>query len=190
MRILLTLFVLLFSSLVFAEDISDFEIGGMSIGNSLLNYLSQEEILKEFELNKDQYSWTDQKFIDVYIFQGNENYEYFSTSVKRKDNKYIIYSIRGMIDYKNINDCLKKQKEIADELSSIFKKAKIFKDSFNHSGDSTGESKVHDINFVINGGSIRVVCYDFAKHMSYVSGLDVAIHTEERSKWLQKFHKN
>ena len=190
MKTFLTFFILLFSFSVFAEDISDFEIGGMSIGDSLLNYLSQEEILKEFELNKDEYSWTDKKFIDVYIFQGNENYEYFSTSVKRKDNKYIIYSIRGMINYKNINDCLKKQKEIADEFSSIFKKAKNFKNSFNHSADPTGESKVHDISFVINGGSIRIVCYDFAKHMPDVNGLDVAIHTEERSKWLQKFHKN
>ena len=44
MKILLTLFVLLFSSSVVAEDISDFEIEGMSIGDSSLDYFSNQEI--------------------------------------------------------------------------------------------------------------------------------------------------
>ena len=44
MKILLTLFVLLLSSSVLAEDISDFQIEGMSIGDSLINYYSEERI--------------------------------------------------------------------------------------------------------------------------------------------------
>ena len=44
MKILLTLFVLLFSPSVLAEDISDFQIEGISIGDSLLDYFSDEEI--------------------------------------------------------------------------------------------------------------------------------------------------
>ena len=47
MKILLTLFVLFFSSSVFAEDISDFQIEGISVGESLLDYMSEEEIKKE-----------------------------------------------------------------------------------------------------------------------------------------------
>ena len=46
MKTLLTLFVLLFSSSVVAEDISDFQIEGMSVGNSLLDYFSEDEIKK------------------------------------------------------------------------------------------------------------------------------------------------
>ena len=44
MRIILTIFILLSSSSVLAEDISDFQIEGMSIGDSLLNYFSETEI--------------------------------------------------------------------------------------------------------------------------------------------------
>ena len=44
MKILLTFFVLLFSSSVFAEDISDFQIEGMSIGDSLLKHYSEKQI--------------------------------------------------------------------------------------------------------------------------------------------------
>ena len=45
MKTLLTLFVLLFSSLMFADDISDFQIEEMSIGDSLLDYYSKDEII-------------------------------------------------------------------------------------------------------------------------------------------------
>ena len=55
MKILLTLFVLFFSSLLFAEDISDFEIEGMSIGDSLLDYMSEDEIMDAFS-DLDKYS--------------------------------------------------------------------------------------------------------------------------------------
>ena len=42
MKTLLTLFVVLFSSSVLVEDISDFQIEGMSIGDSLLDYFSDK----------------------------------------------------------------------------------------------------------------------------------------------------
>ena len=46
MKILLTLFVLLFSSSMFADDISDFQIEGMSIGDSALDFFSKVDIIK------------------------------------------------------------------------------------------------------------------------------------------------
>ena len=91
MKTLLTFFVLLFSSSLFADDIKDYQIEGISIGDSLLDYMSENEILKEFEIGKNEYQWTDQKFTDVYIYEGITTYGYFSASVKRKDKKYIIY---------------------------------------------------------------------------------------------------
>ena len=48
MRIFLSIFILIFSfqSWAKANDIRDFEIEGISIGNSLLDYYSVEEIKK------------------------------------------------------------------------------------------------------------------------------------------------
>ena len=43
--ILLFSFFLLSSPSVFADDISDFQIEGMSIGDSLLDYFSEDEII-------------------------------------------------------------------------------------------------------------------------------------------------
>lgn len=53
--VLLFSFFLLSSPSVFAEDISDFTIEGISIGDSLLDYMTEDEILKEIEKNLDRY---------------------------------------------------------------------------------------------------------------------------------------
>ena len=55
--ILLFSILLLSSPSVFAEDISDFQIEGISIGDSLLDYMTEEKILKEIERTKNYYSY-------------------------------------------------------------------------------------------------------------------------------------
>ncbi len=54
-KLLILLFSLFFlsSPSVFADDISDFQIEGISIGDSLLDYMTEEEILEEIERTKD-----------------------------------------------------------------------------------------------------------------------------------------
>ena len=51
MRVFLTVLTLIFSiqSLTKADDIRDFEIEGMSIGDSLLDFLSKKEINENLE---------------------------------------------------------------------------------------------------------------------------------------------
>ena len=66
MKILLTLVVLFFSTLVFADDISDFEIEGMSIGDSLLDYMSKEEIKNKINsYNDNGYIYNSRKFYSL-----------------------------------------------------------------------------------------------------------------------------
>jgi hypothetical protein len=56
-KLLVLLFSLLFlsSPSVFADDISDFQIEGISIGDSLLDYMTEEEILEAIESTKNEY---------------------------------------------------------------------------------------------------------------------------------------
>ena len=63
-KLLALLFSLFFlnSPSVFADDISDFEIEGISIGDSLLDYMTEDEILSEIERN-----------INLYIFNDDRN---------------------------------------------------------------------------------------------------------------------
>ena len=173
-----------------ADDIRDFQIEGMSIGDSLLDYLSEEKILKELELGKDEYAWTDKKFGDVYIYEATETYQYLSASIKRKDKKYIIYAVRGLIDIEDINVCLKKRNKISDDFENIFINAKKSEKKFKSSSDPTGESLGHAIYFIFDSGDeIEVTCYEFGKTMTSPNGLDVILATKEHIDWLKKFSK-
>ena len=69
--VLLFSLFLLSSPSVFADDISDFSIEGISLGDSLLDYMTEEEILKEIETNKDYYLNLKEpyKYAEVYLFK-------------------------------------------------------------------------------------------------------------------------
>ena len=191
MRIFITVLFLIFSfqSLIKADDIRDFEIEGMSIGDSALDYFTLEHILKEFEIGKDEYSHTDQKFADVYKYGGMDLYDNLNVAVKRKDSKYIIYTVTGQITYKNINDCLKQQKEIVNNFTKSLQNFKKDKWVEKHPRDNTGKSKIHWVIFENkNNDKIEVVCFDLAKHLKQPSGLDVGIISAEYRNWLQGYN--
>ena len=119
------LFLILFSFSApsFADDIRDFEIEGMSVGDSLLDYFSLNEIN---ENTKTSYF----KIKDVIAVNFSE-YSSFKTFddvlfyLMKNDKKYIIYGISGRIYYdENIDACYREQDEIDKELSKFFKNAK------------------------------------------------------------------
>ena len=69
------LLILLFSSFllgspsVFAEDISDFEIEGISIGDSLLDYMTENEILEGIDDAEIYYFLNEpNKFVEIFFF--------------------------------------------------------------------------------------------------------------------------
>ena len=117
MKTILTLFVLLFSSSVVAENISDFEIEGMSIGDSLLDYFSEEEINKA----KKNYGYNNDDFTTVEFYQHPllNMYKNLSVSFKSNDSKYQIYELSGFdfIDNDN-NECFDKVDIVSNELEN------------------------------------------------------------------------
>ena len=68
MKVLLTLFVLLFSTSVVAENISDFQIEGISLGDSALDYFEKKELKEQTRTNKS-------KIYDKYCSQKFTTYE-------------------------------------------------------------------------------------------------------------------
>ena len=169
MKVLITLYVLFFSTSMFAEDISDFQIEGISIGDSLLNHMSKKEIEKEIENNKYMYEYFEVKlFGEVYLSSNSfQTYEYLSFFVKLNDEKYIIYSVRGIISYnEDFDECYKKQNSVIKELSSMFNTSRKFSDFSKHSIDPSGKSTVKSIGFNLNsGGRVLTECTKFEKKL-------------------------
>ena len=188
MKILLTLFFLLFSSSVLAEDISDFQLEGISIGDSALDFFSEKEIIKGIK----DYGYKDNSFVEVEIYQDPsfKIYENIQIAIKANDKKYIIYKLVGF----NFEDnaflkCFKKVDKISEEISLIFKNAT--KDSYErpHRADPTGESKIKAVDFWLeSGGLVGVECYDwseeFTKKNNWLDNYSVYFMSEEYLYWL------
>ena len=189
MKILLTLFVLLFPSSVVADDISDFQIEGMSVGDSLLKYFSADQIKSEIELKSDVYVKLgfDKSFVEVDFFSKEKTYDQLSFWIKPEDPKYIIYSISGKILYeRNIDQCYEKLNEIVNEFSSMFKDAEQMEEEGSHMADITGKSTFKTVYFHLNSGGVEVSCYDFDKTMQVTGNEDnlgIFIDNKEFIEW-------
>ena len=102
------LFLILFSFSApsFADDIRDFQIEGMSIGDSLLDYMSKDEI-KKAEQNSTYMK--DKKYIVIFSPIVSEIYDDIQITYQPEDSNYLIHSIDGKIEFEdNIKGCKKK----------------------------------------------------------------------------------
>ena len=122
MRVFITVLVLIFSlqSWSKADDIRDFEIEGISIGDSLLDFFSKEEILQ----SKMDYYKND-KFITVNLSNTFNSNMYANLQISyQNNNDFIIYEIEASIKYTNkIDACNSKRIIIFEEVSAMFPKS-------------------------------------------------------------------
>jgi len=169
-----------------ADDIRDYQIEGMSIGGSLLDYFSEEEIASNTK--KDFYKGSDKKFSAFLTntIRNYETYDYMRMHILTKDKNFIIYGISGMIDYKreNMQKCYDLQKIIEKEFDKFFSYYDKSKDTFKSMYDKTGKSKITSIYYDTKLGSAKISCYHFSEHVNFASGIDITINTKEFSDWL------
>ena len=185
MRVFVAVIVLIFSfqSWTKADDISDFEIEGMSIGDSLLVFLSKIDIdnQKPFVYPKST------KFKEYSINQGLSIYDLITASVKDNDGKYIIYSMMADIYYKeDFENCLKKKIQILDDIKDVIGSyEKIEDDKYKRKIDKSGKS--YDESTTIyykSGDNIRLICTNWAESMNLTDRLTIAINTKEFFDWM------
>ena len=172
-----------------ADDIRDFQIEGMSIGDSALDYFSEKNINNT---GKITYPSSD-KFYGISISDNTNgisfnSYEWVKMHFKKNDKNYTIFSIGGTIDYpNNFQNCRKEQKKIVNEIKDAFSlnNPKIYTDNF---GGKGGKSIAYITDFIISGDSIRVWCTKWDKKNKYtknwVDALNVAAETKELLDWL------
>ena len=192
MRVCIIVLVLIFSlqSLTKADDIRDFQIEGISIGSSLIDYFTKNEINKEKKYRikyPNSNNFTAITFIEYSKFKI---YDSVQVNVKTNDKNYIIYSISGINYFKNkIDDCKKQKNLIFNELKDLFPAASIVNKTTKHAYDKSGKSTIHSSLFDMEDGSVvRVECYDWSKKMFNKNDLDdqlvVSILSEDFSYFL------
>ena len=124
MRILIFLFIsfLISQSLTRADDIRDFQIEGMSIGDSALDYFNK----KELEKRKKYYRITDSKEFYYTSISSHkfENYDNIMFHFKDNDSSFIIHGISAAIFFSkngiiNLDDCLNQREKVDEELNEL-----------------------------------------------------------------------
>ncbi len=162
MRVFIAVLVLIFSfqSWTKADDIKDFEIEGMSIGDSLLDYFSKSEI----DSFKKYYYQSSRKYYRLSIGKLNLNfneYERIDFEVKNNDSNYKLEAINGSFDYRNnIEECYPRMKKMVGEISSSLDKSETRSYVFPYP-DNAGKSDITD--FVYSTGVIRIWCTNYSK---------------------------
>ena len=166
-----------------ADDISDFQIEGMSIGDSLLNIFSKKEI----EKGKINTYPNSNKFSTIKFWEPTFDFEMYDSigiSFKTNDSNYQIFGIAGAVFYdNNIEECYKKKDEIAKELSILFENAKIENVKDSHPVDKSGKSKIDTIYFDFKSGdNAKVGCVDYSKEFEKKGRedhLQISVHQSE-----------
>ena len=192
MRIFLSVLILTFSlqSLTKADDIRDFQIEGMSIGDSLLDYFSEKQIKNSIS---DVYDDLDDKTFVMAAFISSEHffetYDAIQITFKTEDKNYKIYGIAGKLMFReNIDACHKKQTEILKEISPLMKNSHKISETLKHSADPTGRSKIYSHTWWLKSEDLFALdCYDWHEDMPYVDNLKVTVDTKEFNDWLGKW---
>ena len=191
------LFLIFFSFSVssFADDIRDYEINGVSIGQSLLDYLSKEKIINEIKKNQPTYDYLTSDFGEVYLDLSSENYDNISVFVKPNDKKFIIHYVSGNKEFPDeIEKCYKKQKKIVLEFSELFKNVKKYNGSGLFPWDPTDKSHSKYVQLIFeSGNAITISCAKFGKNVkierNMEDALSVEISLKEVEDWLSNYIK-
>ena len=194
---LMVIFFLLFSKQLYAISISDLininnlKIEGISLDDSLLNFMSKKDIEKEISDSSEAYGHLTNEFGEVYIRDNLKIFDYVTAFVKQSDKYYKIYSLRGGINL-NFNDCTNEKNNLVKELTLMFKETDIYNDRVSYMFDSTEKSFNEYTELVFsNGDMISVSCSYFSQEViskyNYAPGLSFSLDRKEYYDWISNY---
>lgn len=169
------------------NEISDYEIEGISIGDSLLDFFEETEITKDFFYkNKKYYAFSSIKY-------KSENYDGIQFHVKQNDKRYKIVSIEGVKSFdNNFDECLKLKDKIVKDIVKDLGNPKVLSDKGKHVYDSTGKSKYYRTSIMLNPKAkyynLSVSCTDWSKELEakFSDKLKVSISSNEFNDYMNK----
>ena len=165
----LIIWILTFQTQSLADNIRYFQIEGMSIGDSALDYFNESQ-LEDNEQGWHNYSY---KEYSTSFMPGKGIYDWFLVSYKNDDNNFIIEALAGGLEKKNYDEkeCNNKMDVTALDISESFKNtAQEEKKFYKLTADAartypfTGKSTVTSLSFnFLDGAKIILACYNMDK---------------------------
>jgi hypothetical protein len=190
MKKLLTIIIL---SLCFiipfqADESREFQISGISLKESLLKYYSINEINKT-----KSYVYKFKDYYAVSLPPRDNLYDDVQVNLKENDKNFIIESIEGAMDIKNLSECIKKKENVEKEIMGQFPNLKFSIGKLqSHPADPTGLSKTitTDLFFKTSfrdGAAIRIMCTDWSNNVEKKKGWTDSFRVIMNSKNFNNF---
>ena len=188
MRIFIAVLVLIFSlqSLTKADDIRDFEIEGMSVGDSLLDYYELDEINSWEKLTYP----SSNKFFKIDAPSAKGDYDDLGFHLKKNDSKFVIYEISGGRYFDNqISECMEFKKKVALEISDITKNLKKNSYRYYYKKVENGKSYADIDDFEYdNGDQIRLWCVNWSdkveEKLNFTDNFSISLTPREHMRWI------
>ena len=185
--IIIFLFLLNFQSWVKANDITELEVEGISIGDSLLKIMSEKEIIDDMST-----MYKNKKFSTV-IYFGTETYDAIQFSFYTDDTNYIVYSIEAKLIFKHdIKSCLNKQEEITNVIREMIGNYTTYYpvEKQLRQSDPTGKSFMYPEAFVFENDDsmVQIYCTDWSEdfeNKNWHDELKVSIWSDDFSNFLE-----
>ena len=173
------------------ESLRNFEVLGMSIGDSLLDFMPEVDIFYAIEkyksLNRYSHLKEPDKFFEITVpKQEHELYDGADVFIKNTTTKdYSIQGIRGYRYYiEDFDACIKKRNQIAEILTNFFPDAEtgsLIDD------DKESITDTFSIGYIAKNRIIDVICKDLEEtyrlNNNFKEGLSFVIRNKEFSDW-------
>ena len=163
---------LLISTSAYTDDIKDFQIENISIGDSALDYFTETQLENS---EQDWFNYSHKEY-STSLVAGKGIYDWFLISYRSDDDNFIIEGLAGILVKKKYDDdeCNKELDTTALDISKLFKNTKqgkkqLYKVVYNpreifQKIAPSGKSILTSISFDFkNEGKIILSCYNMDK---------------------------
>jgi len=159
------LLVLIWCHVGLADDIKNFEIEGMRVGESALNYFTKEEI--ENGKQPQQYPGSDRYIIsNIFEHKNFEKYVQIQINYLKDDAEYRMGGILGSSPYDDIKLCLKDKDFMENKMDKFFDVPVKQTTTQDKHYDQTGNSKTHITQYSLKNGLVLITCDDWSTKMT------------------------
>ena len=170
-----------------ADDIKEFQLDSISLGDSAFKHFTEKELK-----NSSEVFFYKNKTFKYYFLNTTKikPYDGIQLTVKPNDPNYIIYNLDGISWIKNLEECKVKMDNVSKEFNKISSSKNIV-DKGKHPMDKTGNSKYERIIYNFSNGYAEIVCYDMSKKLEAKGKYDrfsVTLGFNEFRKFLDNVH--
>jgi len=168
MKKIIFLIILILPIQSLADNIRNFQIEGISIGDSALDYFNENQLL-DGEQGWHNYNYNE---YSTSLVPGKNIYDWFLVSYRSDDDNFIIEALVGGIEKTNYSDkeCNNKLDTIALGMPELFKNTIQNKKKYELTAEAsrtypfTGKSTVISLTFnFTDKGEIILECYNMDK---------------------------